>query len=289
MTPGRLRGVSAVLLATGVVLGTLSDEVPVRVPRQAEGYWMLLGDFHVHAFPGDGGLAPWSLRDEAARAGLDVYAVTNHNRVFTARLARWMTAFSDGPLVLVGQEVTNPTYHMIALGIERPVNADQPAASAIADIHAQGGLAIAAHPSGRYLGYDVAAMRQLDGVEVGHPVGEDQEWRDYVDFFRRAQGIRSPVAPIGSSDFHVTSGLARCYTWVFAREPTAHGVFEAIRQGRTVAVDQVGRLYGDEALVQLAAQAGPLPKVDAHRAWRRLSLAMAWFGVLALLVLRRGW
>ena len=64
--------VGAVLLLLGVVLGTLADRTPQRESLRAGDYWVLSGDFHVHAFPGDGLLAPWLLRREAARAGLDV-------------------------------------------------------------------------------------------------------------------------------------------------------------------------------------------------------------------------
>jgi predicted metal-dependent phosphoesterase TrpH len=287
MTPGP-RGLAAVLLVTGIALGTVSDDVPVRAPRQAGGYWMLLGDFHVHAFPGDGGLAPWSLRDEAARVGLDVFALTNHNRVFTALLGRWLAGSSDGPLVLAGQEVTNPAYHLIAIGIGQPVNAGQSAAGAIADIHAQGGVAIAAHPSGRFLGYDAPEIAELDGVEVAHPVSSDnREWRDYVEFFERARRMRPNVAPIGSSDFHLTVGLALCRTWVFASEPTAAGVLEAIRRGTTVAVDQRGRLYGAPELVRLVESSSPAQPDSASVGWRRAAVALAWVGVLGLLVFRR--
>ena len=50
--------------------------------------FVLAGDFHVHAFVGDGGVAPWELGREAARRGLDVIAVTNHNQLLAARLTR---------------------------------------------------------------------------------------------------------------------------------------------------------------------------------------------------------
>ena len=93
------------------------------------------------------------LRQEAARAGLDVIAVTNHNQSFTGRLAGRISEAGDGPLMLAGEEITNPQYHMIAVGIERTVRGAQvSAAEAIADVHSQGGVAIAAHPSRAFTG-----------------------------------------------------------------------------------------------------------------------------------------
>jgi hypothetical protein len=276
---------AATALTTAVVIGTVSDRVPHRSPQRAGEYVVLAGDFHVHAFPGDGALAPSTLRDEAARAGLDVFAVTNHNHIFTARLAQWMAGFSDGPIVIVGQEITNPRYHLIAIGLERAVNADQPAPAAIADVHAQGGLAIAAHPTRAFHGYDDdATVALLDGTETAHPVDEVSQQQDFTAFFERARRLKPHIAPIGSSDFHVSPALALCRTFVFARERSAAGVLEAIRSGRTVAIDEDGGRYGDPALVRLIAHAPAVGRSDQYAGWRLLSVALAWVGVLGMLL-----
>jgi predicted metal-dependent phosphoesterase TrpH len=286
MTPSSPRAVAGAVLLTGVMIGTLASGLPDRPARRAGEYWILAGDFHVHAFPGDGSLAPWALRDEAARAGLDVMAVTNHNHVFTARLAHWVTAFSPGPIVIVGEEITNPDYHMIAMGLTRAVNGSQLAAAAIADVHAQGGVAIAAHPGRTFHGYDDgAAVAQLDGTEAAHPDTRDEDTRrDLAEFLQRARTLNPRVAPIGSSDFHATPAMAVCRTYVFARERSELGVLEAIRNGRTVAADQDGRLVGDPALVRLVEGATPGGRSDKHPGWRRLSITLAWTGMLGVLL-----
>jgi len=74
--PGRA---SALLLLAGVAAGTLSDARVMPAPQRQDGYYILSADFHVHVFPGDGALAPWDLRREAARRRLDVIALTDHN------------------------------------------------------------------------------------------------------------------------------------------------------------------------------------------------------------------
>jgi hypothetical protein len=247
---------------------------------------VLTGDFHVHAFPGDGSLAPWTLRHEAARAGLDVFAVTNHNMVFTARFAQWLSRRSAGPIIIAGQEITNPEYHLIAVGVERTVNADHPAAAAIRDVHAQGGVAIAAHPAPRFHGYDDdQTVALLDGTEAAHPVDRVSGQEEFSAFFERGRRLKRSIAPIGSSDFHVSPALAACRTMVFARAATEAGVIEAIRSGRTVAIDQFGHRYGDASLIRLL---DTIPAVDPPSdsvLWRRASLVLAWIGLLALLVL----
>jgi hypothetical protein len=292
-----LRAVSASCVIVGVLVGTRTTITPTRVPSRVGDYWILAGDFHVHAFPGDGSLAPWSLRDEAARERLDVFAVTNHNQVLTARLAlrlrsgqaRGDLGASDDPLVLAGEEVTNRDYHLIAVGITQKVNAFQAAARAIADIHAQGGLAIAAHPGPLSVGYTDDAIRALDGTEAAHPADDQRERNEFIAFYERARRLNPRIAPIGSSDFHaMPAPVGSCRTFLFVRERTEAGVLDAIRNGRTVARDETGHLYGDPALVALAKQAIPHQPVDGNNGWRRLSVALAWLGMLGLLLFGGG-
>ena len=287
-----LRAAFASLLVAGAALGTLTDRIPARTPVRAGEYWVLAGDFHVHAFPGDGSLAPWMLRDEAARAGLDVIAVTNHNQSFTGRLSEWLSRREDGPLMLAGQEITNPEYHMTAAGIDHAVNANQPAAGAIADVHAQGGVAIAAHPSRRFRGYDTdRVVSALDGAEVAHAfMHQDDVFReDLAAFFERAQQLNPGVAAIGASDFHgFPPALGFCRTYLFVRERTKTGVLDAIRSGRTLAVDRDGGLQGNPALVQLLGGVRLAGRVDPHPAWRRLSMTLSWLGAAGLVVLGGG-
>jgi len=71
----------------------------------------------------------------------------------------------------------------------------------------------------------------------------------------------------------------------FVRERTKAGVLDAIRRGRTLAVDGDGHLAGDPSLIQLLGNARPAGRVDTHPAWRRLSVAIAWLGALGLVVL----
>src|SRR6185436_2160995 len=90
-------------LFAGIGLGTLIDTIPTREPVTIDGYHVLIGDFHVHAFVGDGGIAPWMLQRQAARVGLDVIAITNHNQTLAGRIGRWAARQASGPLVLVGE------------------------------------------------------------------------------------------------------------------------------------------------------------------------------------------
>jgi hypothetical protein len=172
--------------------------------------------------------------------------------------------------------------------VNEPIDPHQPSRSAIAAVHSQGGVAIAAHPAGRYVNYDSAALAILDGAEAAH-VADDPAWaKAFLDFWRRARRTNPRTAAIGSSDFHSSPAVGSSRTYVFARAVTTAGVLEAIRHGWTVASDPAGRLYGDPAFVALIERARPAGRSDPHPVWRRVSLSFVWIGVLGLLVLGPG-
>ena len=253
---------------------------------QSGEFLILSGDFHVHAAPGDGSLTPAALRDEAVRAGLDVIAVTNHNQFVAARLVSSLSGEADEPLVIPGEEVTHPDYHLIAVGLEHPVKADGAVIDVVAKIHEQGGVAIAAHPMHAFAGYDDdAALAAVDGTEVAHPERLEKFRREYVKTFERARRLKPHIAPIGSSDFHNTPALGQCRTFVFVRERSAAGVLEALRAGRTVALDDHGNMYGDPSLVERVRAAQPAGRTDANAPWRRLAVLLSWCGLAGVLVL----
>ena len=273
------------LFIAGVAVSALPPPSARARPAQAGEYVVLSGDFHVHAFPGDGALTPARLVDLAAEEGLDVITITNHNQILASQI---LPRDSD-PIVLLGEEVTNPDFHLIAVGVTRGVNWRQPAAGAIADIQAQGGVAIAAHPEREFwAGWDEAAMAAVDGVEVAHPMLREsmQASKEFDEFFARVLAGNPGVARIGSSDFHVTHAPGQCRTYLFARERTREGVLDAIRAGRTVAQRADGSLAGDPALVALIPthhrtiprQASLLPT---------LSAVLAWLGIAGLMMTSR--
>jgi len=286
-----LRTAAWVLLAGGLIAGSLGAPPADVVPRQAGGYWVLDADFHVHAFAGDGALAPWALRREAQRAGLEVFALTNHNQTVTARIARWLADSTPGPIVLVGQEVTNRDYHISAVGIEATIDAGQPAAKVIEDIHAQGGVAIANHPeSPNYTAaYDDRALRSLDGFERAHPVLYSTPARtaSFESFAARVTAVNPAAAFIGSSDYHGGGTPGWCRTYVLARERTAASVIEAVRDGRTVAADPDGKLFGPPEYVQLVQTVGGGRRPETNDWQATTASAVAWLGLLGLVVAPR--
>lgn len=269
-----------------IALGAAGGAAVERPPLTAGGYTVLAADFHVHSFPGDGGLLPWDLAGEARRRDLDAIALTNHNSLFSWRVAQRFGSSFDGTIVLPGIELTSSGYHIAAIGVREVVPWRQSPVQAAAAIHAQGGLAIAAHPLGPVpSAWDAAALAAVDGFEAASS-------RDTVaqtaPFIRQAVARRPALAPFGGSDFHYYTPLGVNRTFLFVTGRSRDGMFEAIRSGRTVACDSRGEVFGPPAL--LAPVAAECRRVATARpsGWHwvdGVSTGGAWISLVALIVL----
>jgi hypothetical protein len=287
-----LARISTALLIAAAAAGSVAGAgMPSHMPARQGDFFVLASDFHVHGFPGDGALAAWALRNEARHAGLDVIALTNHNQRLAGRIGRWVSGDTATPLVLRAEEITAAHYHIAAVGVEQAIPGNLSAADAIAAVHAQGGAAIAAHPSEMFWrGFDATARAALDGAEVAHPmiIGDDKARAELIAFTRSTRELNPHLAPIGSTDYHFRKPIGLCRTYVFAREYSEAGVVEAIRAGRTVAFDPDGHGFGDAELVAASerARADVQPLPPWRRILDRISGIIAMFGLFGLIALR---
>lgn len=279
--------VALALVALGAVGGLALDPRPARPVVRRGAYRVLEADLHAHTSYSDGTLSPISLVRQAERRGLDVVAVTEHNGVLAGRIARAFSEVVGGPTVIVGEEVTTGSFHLVALGLERTVSPMQPLPEVIADVHAQGGVAIAAHPVARYHRAFDAVRPDLDGVEVVHPVaygsgGPGWRWSDMVAFYNES----SPrPAAIGSSDYHVATVLGLCRTLVFVEgEPSSAAVVAALRARRTVVLGPGGERFGDPELLALLDREPYAPRTSdyAYRGEGALDRALRLLGLLGV-------
>ena len=283
----RARLAVAALWVVGLVLGSLSERPITTSPDVVDGVHVLSADLHVHSFPGDGALPPWALASEARRRGLDIIALTNHNQMLSWALAPWFGSRSHGVLLLPGEEVTTPKFHIAAVGVQRVVGWDRSAAAVAAAVHAAGGIAIAAHPDETAARAIDGVFTDLDGVESAHPVrhASEKSRRELDASIERALTEHPGIAQIGSSDFHYLAPIGLCRTYIFARDVTMNGVLEAIRASRTVACDARGRTYGDAhlaAIVSEACRAAATANPDLNVRLNRIAVLCAWLGALGL-------
>lgn len=287
MNSSRVLGIVA--LIAGVIAGTVIDRPALHPPLTLGGYRVVAADFHTHSSTwSDGALTPWGLVLEARRQGLDAISINGHLQVSDSKAGAWFARRFGGPTVLTGEEIVAPGHHVIAIGVTSTVDHHLPVADQIEAIHRQGGAAIAAHPiAGFWPGFDAAALQHLDGAEVCHPIifGNPKSTRDLEAFAARAS-----VAAIGSSDFHGFGRMGMCRTYVFARDDSAEAIVDAVRAHRTVVYAVGDQVYGDPALIALAAT---VPRLKAEATTDAPASTLDWisriFGLagLILLVTRR--
>ena len=170
-------------------------------------------------------MTPFGLVLEAERQGLDAIAITGSSRGGrTPRSGDGSQNAANGPIVLVGEEIIAPEHHVIAVGIDRVVSVGGCRLEhKIDDVHAQGGVAIAAHPIAATGGAGLRSRicaRRLDGADTCHPL-------IYPADDRKAQGELEAFAASTSACGHRIVGLPRsfmrlgiCRTYVFARDRT---------------------------------------------------------------------
>jgi PHP-associated len=287
ITRGGVAG--AVLVSAGMLAATATEPIPAANARAAadvSGFVVLAVDLHVHAAPGDGALLPWDLAREARRRGLDAIAITNHNQMIGVRATSPLST-PFGVLLIPGEEITMPHAHVAAVGLNHAIDWRGSIPAIAAAVHAQGGVAIAAHPVGdQRAAWTDDDFRAVDGVEVAHPAMFESEAyrRDLRSAYVEARRAHPHIAAIGSSDDHTAQPLGLCRTYVFVREATAAGVVDAIRSGRTVACDADGVAIGPPALAEAVsgrcrAEAAAGPRTPALS---RLATAIAWVGLVAL-------
>ena len=192
-----------------------------RVPRRWRRAGLATGraDLHVHSLWSDGAQRP-DVIVRAAAGRVNVLAITDHDEIRGALEAR--TFARDHPHlgidVVVGEEISTLNGHLIGLYLEERVPARLSAADTIRLIHAQGGLAVAAHPfhpvRGRVRGHRTIARLipdlPLDAVEIVNNAGVCS-W--FYDGWVALANVEWGLPVTGGSDAHdvwyVGSGVTR--------------------------------------------------------------------------------
>ena len=167
----------------------------------------MLADLHVHTHLSvDGIMPPERIVARALQRGLGLIAVTDHDAVGGGRLTR-EAASGTGLAVVVGAEVTTDAGHIQGLGLKDDVLPAAPRPLpwrlAVDGIHAQGGLAVWAHPFRSDRPLDAAVLECVDGIEV---FNGRVRWSRFVAANDRAiwtwRSAGGPLLPTAGSDAH---------------------------------------------------------------------------------------
>jgi len=196
-------------------------------------------DLHIHSLASDGISSVAEILDAATEAGLDVIAITDHERIDAALAAQRMAQRANAPIeVIVGEEISTRSGHLIGLFLTERIKPWQSLRTSVARIHDQGGLAVVAHPLVPYpLCASAGAIRRLlddsdptfhpDGIEAFNPTTAGMRWTRRVPAFVAETGR----AAIGSSDAHRARDVGQAVT-TFSGTTSAE-LREAIEGRRT--------------------------------------------------------
>lgn len=189
-----------------VVAGPRTRRVPRRWRRGALGTGR--ADLHVHSCWSDGAQRP-DLLVRAAAGHLNVLAVTDHDEIRGAFEARRFARANPqlGVEVVIGEEISTLNGHLIGLYLQECIPPRLSAAHTIDLIHAQGGLAVAAHPfhpvRGTVRGHPTVAQLipdlPLDAVEIVNNAGVFS-W--FYDAWAALANVDWALPVTGGSDAH---------------------------------------------------------------------------------------
>ncbi len=196
-------------------------------------------DLHIHTTASDGLATAQQVLDHVARRGdLDVIAITDHDHI---EASLWAYQQRDRyPFdILPGVEISTTEGHILALWVTEPIPKERSIIETTAAIHAQGGVAVVAHPLEptiapkmvvRYL-LDPAVLIKLgiDAVEVFNAgaITPGNSWLAQRVF----REIGLPL--LGNSDAHLLESIGtamtrfRGYTAADLRESLALGLTSA--------------------------------------------------------------
>lgn len=186
-------------------------------------------DFHTHSIGEEvfGSRAESRIArhvDAAVEVGLDCLAVSDHNDLRPGLMAREYATRCGLPiLILPAMELTTEErVHLVAIGLQAPIEPWQPLDATIARIRVVGAISILPHPFFAHL----RLMRDVDAIERFNA--------RYGDFDLNG----TDVAKVADSDAHSADDLRQSqhHTLLEVSSLTWDGVAEAIRAGRTTPV-----------------------------------------------------
>ena len=212
-------------------------------------------DIHIHSNYSDGRPTVEEILHYVQReTNLDVIAITDHDTIEGALYARELMKKKKYRFeLIVGEEVSSNEGHILGLFLHTKIEPNQPAHEVIKQIHAQGGVAIAAHPfynsrmnNGRVIWAKGVGATTLinekghfNGIETVNatPVFEEENLR--AKYINRLVLFSSET---GSSDAHILQAIGMGYTLFEGK--TAHAFKEAILDHQTQAMNDKWDLFG---------------------------------------------
>jgi predicted metal-dependent phosphoesterase TrpH len=173
----------------------------------------LVAELHCHTvFSADGLISFDGMQRTAARRGVDVVCITDHDTIEGAVAFQHRAQVLGSPLqVVIGEERTlEDGSHLIGLFLHEAIKSTR-LQDVILEIHEQGGMVLMPHPFRRKDGL-LRALQQpaeadvpgIDAFEIFNAKGS------FADNQRARDLLRLPLGVFGGSDAHYESDMAQC-------------------------------------------------------------------------------
>ena len=262
---------------------------------------MLLCDFHIHTNYSDGKMTAPEVVDFYGRRGFDCICITDHlgdprrligklSRLLNLTLgAEQMDEYFDvvererrrawrkyNMLVMTGLEFNKDGYtrktsaHLLGIDLKAPINPALDLPPTIAEIHAQGALAVASHPHVMKSEWGRNTLYLWDNQELFAPLIDAWEIANRNNIFTPV-GLKR-LAFLANSDFHKPKHI---YSWktLLQCEKEPEAIKEGIRLNDRLAIT----LYRDgfttkTALPERMESTAPVLKLDMAEPMRRLNV-----------------
>jgi UDP-N-acetylglucosamine:LPS N-acetylglucosamine transferase/predicted metal-dependent phosphoesterase TrpH len=225
---------------------------------------MLMCDFHIHTNYSDGKLTAPEVIDFYGKRGFDCICITDHlgdPRRLIGKLSKLLN-LTLGPeqldeyfdviererrrawrkynmLVMTGIEFNKDGYtrktsaHLLGIDLKSPINPALDLPPTIAEIHAQGGLAVASHPHVMKSEWGKNTLFLWENQEVFAPLIDAWEIANRNNIFTPV-GLKR-MAFLANSDFHKPKHIASWKTLLRCEKDT-EAIKECIRKNEQVAI-----------------------------------------------------
>jgi predicted metal-dependent phosphoesterase TrpH len=210
-------------------------------------------DLHVHSrHSPDSSLRVEAIVDQIGLAGVQGFALTDHNSVAGHAGLRELARSRPSVLLIPGCEVSTREGHLLAYGIAEVPPAHAPLAETIEWVEGHGGVAVLAHP-----------------LRWSHGVGKAAAQRARVPALESMNAHTSPIrnaraeliaahraiGTTGGSDAHELTDVGRGYTEFSDEATSVDDLLEALRRGH---VRAGGAPLAGASRVRLAVRTGLL-------------------------------
>jgi predicted metal-dependent phosphoesterase TrpH len=212
-------------------------------------------DIHIHSDYSDGRPSIEEILDYVQnKTNLDVIAITDHDTIEGAQYAHSLMKKKKYRFeLIIGEEVSSNEGHILGLFLKEKIEPDQPAHEVLIQIHAQGGIAIAAHPfyktrmnNGKVIwakGVGATTLIQeknhFQAIETVNATPTFEEENLRAKYINRILLFR---AETGSSDAHILQAIGKGYTLFEGK--TAKALKEALLGSQTQAMNDNWDILG---------------------------------------------